>query len=514
MTRPRPESQIASVWFPALTLERWRRVISQYRTTPADDVPVVLTRGGTHGPVIHCMNATAHARGVTTGARVVDAQAIHPDLHIEPANLDSDHALLARLVHWSRRWCPWTAQDGADGLFLDITGTAHLFGGEVRMLRDIAQRFAMQGLTARIALAPTRGAAQALARYGPPHTICTSAQVAEQLATLPVQALRIDEATNRLLTRLGLKTIGALGDVPRSALMRRFVNMPAERNPLILLDRALGMAADPLNAPPDPTHFMARARLPEPVIDPIPHLKGLADDLCATLAKAEQGARQLRLTIYRIDSEFRAVTVALAKASRDPSHLIRLFDGKLENIDPGFGFDLLTLEATRVEPVLLIQERLDGKRDTDADIAGLLDRLTARLGREKITWSDWVETHKPERVEGRIPALQGAPTPAPVLTRERPIRILTPPEEVRVIYAVPEGPPSQFRWRNVLYKTTRHAGPERIAPEWWMDRPGTRLRDYYKVEVHDGRRFWLYRQGVIHDGRGDDPRWFVHGFFA
>jgi protein ImuB len=94
------------------------------------------------------------------------------------------------------------------------------------------------------------------------------------------------------------------------------------------------------------------------------------------------------------------------------------------------------------------------------------------------------------------------------------LRLLTPAEEVQVIYAVPEGPPSQFRWRRVLYKTARHEGPERIAPEWWRDRPGTRLRDYYKVEVQDGRRFWLYREGVVHDGRGDTPRWFLHGLFA
>ena len=477
-------------------------------------MPVVLSRDGAHGPVVHCMNATAQSRGVTVGDRVVDAQAIHPDLHIEVAHLEGDHALLQRLVYWSRRWCPWTAQDGHDGLLLDITGSAHLFGGEARVLRDMVQRFAMHGLTAKVALAPTRGAAQALARYGPSNTICNSADLARHLAPLPVSALRLDTRTAQLLTRLGLKTIGALCDVPRIALMRRFGNLSADRNPLILLDRALGAVSDPLNAPPDHTRFMARARLPEPVIDPVPHLKGLADDLCAVLAKAEQGARQLHLTIYRIDSECRTVSLALAKASRDPAHMLRLFEGKLDSIDPGFGFDLLTLEAARVEPVLLIQERLDGKRDAQADIAGLLDRLTARLGREKITWSDWTHTHKPERIERPVPALQNAPAQAPVLIRERPIRILKPAEEVRVIYAVPEGPPSQFRWRRLLYKSVRHAGPERIAPEWWLDRPGTRLRDYYKVEVQDGRRFWLYREGVLHDGRGDEPRWFVHGFFA
>jgi protein ImuB len=222
----------------------------------------------------------------------------------------------------------------------------------------------------------------------------------------------------------------------------------------------------------------------------------------------------LQLTIYRIDSECRRVQLATANASREAAHLLRLFDGKLDNIDPGFGFDLLTLEALRVEPVSRIQENLDGKRDAQKDIAGLVDRLTARLGQDRVTWSTWRESHVPERIEGRVSALHGAPSAAPELLLDRPIRVLDPPEEVRVIYAVPEGPPSQFRWRGVPYKSTRHAGPERIAPEWWRDKPGTRLRDYYKVEVQDGRRFWLYREGVIYDGRGAEPRWFMHGFFV
>ena len=498
-----------------MTMERWIRVISQYRTLPGADVPVVLSRNGSHGPVIHCCNAVARDRGIETGARVVDAQAVHPDLHVESADLEGDQALMQRLVHWARRWCPWTAQDGEDGLILDVTGSAHLFKGEAALLRDIGQRFAMQGLTARVAMAPTRGAAQALARYDTGNTISTGEDVAARLSSLPVMALRIDPATNQILNRLGLKTIGALAGVPRTALMRRFASVAANRNPLILLDQALGQAPDPMNAPPDHRHYVARAPLAEPVFDPYPHLKRLVDDLAATLTNTEQGARQIRLTIYRIDSECRTVNLATARASRDPAHLLRLFAGKLDSIDPGFGFDLLTLEATRVEPVPLMQDHLDGTRDVQTDVAGLLDRLTARLGQDKITWPTLTQTHRPERVEGRIPSLTGARSVAPVvLIRERPIRILDPAEEVRVIYAVPEGPPSQFRWRRVAYQTVRNAGPERIAPEWWRDRPGTRLRDYYKVEVQDGRRFWLYREGLLHDGRGDVPRWYLHGLFA
>lgn len=475
---------------------------------------VVLSCDGTHGPVVYSRNKAAQDRGVRIASRIVDVQAIHPDLHVEAADIDGDSDLLQRLVYWSRRWCPWTVRDVDHGLMLDVTGCTHLFGGNEALMRDIINRFAMQGLTARVAMAPTCGAAQALARYGPAFAMRDTLDVTQGLGPLPVVSLRLDATTAHLLDRLGLKTIQSLMDVPRISLMRRFANMAADKNPLILLDRALGKAADPLNAPAEQQTFMARSKLAEPVIEPMPHLKGMVDDLCATLASAGRGARRLRFTIYRIDGEYRTIQFSTARASRDSAHILRLFDGKLKGMDPGFGFDMLTIEAVATEPISLIQDSLDGKRDASADVAGLFDRLSARLGADKVTWSTWTETHKPERVEGRVFALQGMPSAAPVLAKERPIRILKPAEEVRVIYAVPEGPPSQFRWRRVLYKTMRHAGPERIAPEWWRDRPATRLRDYYKVEVQDGRRFWLYREGLLHDGRGDEPRWFLHGFFA
>ena len=514
MIAPRDTPRIACVCFPDLAMDRWRRITALHRTLPKDDVPVVLAREGTHGPVIHALNAEAARRGIAHGARVVDVQAIYPDLHVEPGDAAGDAKLLERVVMWARRWCPWTVRDGSDGIVLDVTGAAHLFGGEAAMLRDMIMRFKMQGLTAQAALAPTRGAAQMLARYGGGVVICGSDDMAGALAPLPVAALRINDDTVRLLTRLGLKTIGALADVPRVAMMRRFAGMAAERNPVILLDRAMGRTSDPLNAPADERRWLARVRLAEPVIDPVPHLSALADDLCAGLAKAEQGARLLRLTIYRVDGEWRSRDVATATASRDPAHMLRLLTGKLDGIDPGFGFDLLTLEALRAEPLSLHQDRLDGGRDAGRDVAALLDRLTARLGPDKITWSAWVESHLPERVEREVPAISHAPEAAPVLIRERPLRLLEPAEEVAVLYAVPVGPPARFRWRRVAYHTARHEGPERIAPEWWSDRPGTRLRDYYKVEVQDGRRFWLYREGILGDGRGGNPRWFLHGVFA
>ncbi|EKE43447.1 protein ImuB [Oceaniovalibus guishaninsula JLT2003] len=478
---------------------------------------MVLARNGTHGPVVHAMSAAAAALGISEGRRVVDIRAVHPDLHVEPADPEGDTEMLDRLAFWARRWCPWTVRDGTDGIVLDATGATHLFGGETALLADIRERFAMQGMAARPAMAPTRGTAQALARYGPPDTICDIADLSDRLSPLPVAALRLEPETVGLLGRLGLGTIGALSAMPRAALMRRFAAMAPDANPLILLDRATGRLADPLDAPPDPRRLVVRSCLAEPVMDPAPHLADLAARLCADLAGAGLGARHLRLTVYRIDGDWRSVDLATARATGDPAHIVRLLRGKTDRIDPGFGFDLLTLESVRSEPLGPVQADLGGGRDPDADVARLIDRLTARLGRDRVRRSGWRESHMPERVEVLVPAMtDGAAKPVklPAAPHERPIRLLDRPEEVQVIYAVPEGPPARFRWRGVEHRTARHAGPERIAPEWWRDRPGTRVRDYYKVEVQDGRRFWLYREGIGGDGRGGAPRWFLHGFFA
>lgn len=506
-------ARVVSVFFPDLAMDRWKRITAQQRTLPDDAVPVVLSAQGSHGPVVYAVNAAGVARGIAVGARVVDVQAIHPDMHVEHADPNGDRALLDRLAIWARRWCPWTVAE-VDGIVMDVRGAAHLFGGEAQMLRDMHTRFAMQGLRARLALGPTRGAAQMLARFGAQGVICGHQDVVEVLAPLSVAALRLPSDTVRLLDRLGLKTVGALDGVPRVGLMRRFSGVAEEFNPLVLLDRALGRSADPLDAPPDAQVLRAQARMAEPVIDPVPWLEGLAEDLAAQLAVAEQGARRLRLTIYRVDGEWRFRDVSTASASRDPAHFVRLVAGKLEGIDPGFGFDLMTLEALHAEPLSLYQNRLDGGRDASADIAALLDRLKAKLGPSKVTWAAWIQSHKPERVERRVPILVGGGQAVIEVARERPLRLFNPPEEIAVLYGVPEGPPARFRWRRVAFLMARFEGPERIAPEWWRDRAGTRLRDYYKVEVTDGRRFWLFRDGIAGDARGGDPRWFVHGVFG
>jgi protein ImuB len=342
------------------------------------------------------------------------------------------------------------------------------------------------------------------------------------MGPLPVRALRLAGDTVTLLKRLGLQTVGDLAMVPRISLARRFSRAALVENPLLRLDQMMGRLAEPVNAPDDPPRFAVQARLAEPVQDPSDWVPGLCDELCGGLGAAGFGARRLVLTVYRTDGEVASVEVATSQPSRDAAHLARLFDGKLDRIDPGFGFDLITLGASVAETMTVVQTRLDGGADDGTELARLIDRLTARLGAGAIRAPIPRDSHIPERAEDWTPALHQQnqkryrrDTDAiPTRYSPRPLRLFDHPEEIRVVYAVPEGPPAQFVWRRITHKVTRFEGPERIAPEWWQDLPGTRLRDYYRVEDHTGKRIWIYRDGVLGDGRGATPRWFVHGVFA
>ena len=508
-----PGRRIVSVWFAQFALERWLRQAERLGNPMPEDAPFALSVAGPHGPVVHAANRVATLAGVRTGARVVDMRALCPALRVECADPGLDRAALGRLALWARRWCPWTAVDdsaGGHGLILDTTGADHLWGGEAAMLREIEGRFAMLGLSARVALAPTWGAAWALARFGPVRAIW---QGPADAAGLPVAALRLEAATCDLLHRLGLRTVGALAAIPRLSLARRFSRAALAQNPLLRLDQMNGDLAEPVSAPEAGPVFRADIRLAEPIFDPSHFLPALAADLCAQLAQAGQGARRLRLAVYRSDGEVSRIGVATAAASRDGAHLAWLFRDRVERIDPGFGFDQIVLEATVAEPLAFVQTDLGGTAEGGLDLGQLIDRLTVRFGAKAIGRPVAVASHIPERAEARGGPARPEAGPA-LRPTERPVSLLCPPEEIGVVYPMPEGPPAQFLWRRRLHRVTRYAGPERIAPEWWQDRPGTRLRDYFRVEDEAGARFWLYREGLFDDGRGGAPRWFMHGMFA
>jgi protein ImuB len=578
--------QVCSIWLPHLAIERWAKT-SGY----APDAPVVLTVEGTHGPIIHAVTTAAATRGARTGARLTDARALDPALVAVPADPEGDATLVQRLARWAGRWSPLVEVDGPDGLHLDISGVAHLFGGEEGLVRDMRRRFAAVGLTVRIAIAPTATAAWALSHFSHhlffvtpakagvplicsrrdaeaqraranPNVSAFSASLGEisrfrgndelmqTIVPLPVAALRLDPDTIRTLDRLGLKTIGALLDVPRLALARRF---RGAEGVVDALDRLLGRKPETLTAVVADHPPRADLRLEEPATHPeaaAQALERLIPMLVRELQECHLGARRLSLTGFRVDGSTATTSVATTIPSREPKHLLRLLADKAATLDPEFGFDAFALQADWCESLGAAQESLVEDPNGERDLARLVDRLTVKLGPRRVRRPCERESHLPERAsewgaaiffpypsgEGcrggvrlkPLDAAEGAserassplvrhPPPAPSLAREGrkcPQRLLDRPEAIDVIYATPEGMPRRFVWRRAVHDIARAEGPERIAPEWWRQPSSARLRDYYRVEDADGRRYWIYREGLIGDGRGGAPGWFIHGLFG
>ncbi len=469
---------------------------------------------------------------------LADARALCPDLAAIPGDPAGDLALLEKLALWSQRWGPWSAMDPPDGLLVDITGVAHLFGGEEALLKDVAGAFAARGLMARAALAPTAGSAWALshfgAHYGQPGAILDAGDdPLRLLCDLPVAALRLDADILTVLRRLGIKRLGALAGVTgageedasreaaaRDALRRRFRNHRSPTaNPLLRLDQLLGRVPEPLLpvvARPMP---MVQRRL----ADPLRH-RALLDRVVADLASAMmraleargEGARRLELALWRVDGEVLMRRIELAAATREAGHITRLFAGRLDDVEAGFGIETVQLRASWSEPLALSQADLDAAAEHHGTaLAACIDRLTVRLGPKAVTRLVARASHLPERAQAWQPPLDPAPPSQGALAfHARPLKLLERPEPIAVLYASPDGLPQRFRWRGSVREVVRAAGPERIAPEWWRERSTTRLRDYYRIEDATGARYWIYRLGIAGDGRGGVPDWFLQGLYA
>jgi protein ImuB len=501
------DKRIASIRLPALAIERWAK-----DSDCPPDAPIVLSVEGTHGPIIHAVTRAAAERGARRGARLTDARAIDPELIAEPADPAGDAALVRRLAIWAGRWSPLVEIDG-DGLRLDVSGVAHLFGGERGLVRDVERSFARMGLTVRTAIAPTAAAAWALARHAP--ELCADNEIEAKLAPLPVAALRLDPDTVRTLERLGLKTIGALAELPRLALARRF---RGAADVVDALDRALGRKPEPLTAAPADPPPRVLLKPEEPATHPeaaTQALERLIPGLVDQLERRRLGARRLSLTGYRVDGSTGVASVATAIPSREPRHLQRLLADKAAMLDPEFGFDAFALTAGWTEDLGAAQESLVEEPSGERELARLVDRLTVKLGSRSVRRPEARESHLPERASGWVAAVVGAPTETSLASdSQRPQRLFDRPEAIEVLYATPEGMPRRFIWRRAAHEIARVEGPERIAPEWWRRPSSERLRDYYRVEDVTGRRYWIYREGVVGDGRGGLPTWFIHGLFG
>lgn len=507
-----PSRRILSIWCAQLAIDRWQRAEG------INAEPFALVSEVAHGLRIAAPNAAARAQGVRAGAMLTDARAVCPGLEVAPGDPAGDLAFLEKLALWARRWGPWSALDPPDGLLVDVTGVAHLYGGEPALLTDAASRLAARGLAVRLALAPTAGAAWALSHHGPEQAIH---HPEDSLDELPVAALRLDPPTQLVLRRLGLKRVGELSGVARDALARRFRDIRApSANPLVRLDQLVGRVPEPLlPVLPAPMPAVQR-RLAEPIrhrdlLDRV--VEDLVGDMVRTLEARALGARRLELALWKLDGEVLLGKLELAQASREAAHILRLLGGRLDDLDAGFGIELARLDAPWCEPVALSQRDFEAAAEEHGtSLAACIDRLGVRLGETAVRCPKPAASHWPERAQCWMAGAQDRFGAASGLEagQIRPLKLLDRAEPITVIHASPDGLPRRFRWRGHLYEVLRAEGPERIAPEWWRERGSARLRDYYRVEDGEGRRYWIYRRGHADDGRGGVPEWFLHGLHA
>ncbi|MBL0901066.1 MAG: DNA polymerase Y family protein [Reyranella sp.] len=552
--------RIVSLWFPKLSTDRLAR--ASKKDWSAQDwqdraAATVVWHDGC--PRLAAVNPHARAAGLRPYMRLADARALLPDLVTTAGEPQADRRLVETVANWCDRYTPWVAIDplggalaednveacsaggfgGDAGLLLDVTGCTHLFGdgeaGERALLACLGTRLARHDLSCRVAMADTAGAAWALARFAERQADlhCPARGQRAALASLPVEGLRLEAPILETFLKLGLRRIGDLYPMPRAPLARRFGDQPLAR-----LDQALGTLAEPIEPRRTPPAFRTRIAFAEPIgraEDIAAATSRLLAALCRQFEQAGVGARKLEIALYRVDGSVDRTVIGTSRPNRDNPKLMKLFEEKLGELDPGFGVELMILAAPEVETWSGTQDALPDQ-DSPAVPAGadgtidLADRLALRLGAENVVRLLPRDSHLPERVQvsapvSSKPAANGAWRRLAGMKGARPTRLLQRPEPVEVTAFVPDDPPSVFHWRRHAHRIVRADGPERIADEWWRPRPdGSRppasdvppVRDYYRVEDDDGGRFWLFRDGPYRLAANGQPtaRWFLHGFCA
>jgi protein ImuB len=466
---------------------------------------------------------------------LADARAMLPTLVVAEADANAEAELLAAIADWCRRFTPLAALDAPDGVFLDVSGAAHLFGGEKALLGKVVAALSAQGFATRAALAPNPALAWALARFAdielvPPHI--PERSLHKLAADLPIAALRVNAETIAALAQAGLRRIGDLLMRPRAPIAARFGAHIVAR-----LDAILGVRGDPLSPRFETPAYLVERRFAEGIArreDIESTIAGLAHELCALLERHDEGAREIDVSLFRVDGVVKHLTAGTSRPLRDPKLITRLFRERIEaageeGLDTGYGFDVVRLAAIKVEHASMPQSALaigmeGSDKDHSADLADLIDRLGARLGLRRVLRFEQNETHIPEFAVAAVPAAQtrgrrvaNAKQNGPIananLLPSRPLKLLEPPEPIDAIAAVPDSPPAKFRWRRVWHDISAIEGPERIAPEWWKHEKAALTRDYFRAEDSSGQRFWLFREG-LYATEAEHPRWFLHGLFG
>ena len=434
-------------------------------------------------------------------------------------------------------------------LLLDITGLAHLFGGEVLLAETILRGFTQWGLAVRLGIADTVGAASAVARYcggremvgdevlrRGDFAIVAPGETAAALRFLPIEALRLSDRVVELLHQLGVGRIDQLELLPRDELSSRF-------GPELLRrwDQALGRLAEPVPSHEPPPQLQADWSPQQPTARRATveaALEQLIDRVAAMLGPLGVGAVRLECRLdcqldCQLDSTGNATeaaepvgfSVGVFEPTASPKHLFELAQMQLQRLrlpGPVLAMHVAVtataeLECRQQEMFFRAGEGKDGLRQDARRLTGLIDRLSSRLGRRSVLRVRLVPDAQPELAYRYRPLIEGtrrrhsprgrAPRgrsakQRPVALPPRPLRLLPRPVALAAMSTIPDGPPLRFCFRDREHRIAHTWGPERIETGWW--RGHVVGRDYYRIESIKGQRFWLFRR--LRDGR-----WFMHG---
>jgi len=447
------QKRFVTIWFRYL-LTDWLAV----KRPALQNIPFVFAVKDHSRLIITAANKLAEAQGVTCGMAVADAKAIIIDLHVIDDMPEKAAKLLKALGEWCIRYTPIIAVDLPDGLILDVSGCAHLWGGERAYLKEIVIRLKSKGYDVRAAMADTVGAAWAISRFGQVTPIIETNEHTTALLSLPPAALRLEPAILQRLRKLGLTSINSFISMPRSVLRRRFGD-----SFLLRLGQALGLEDEPI-IPLRPIQPYEE-RLP--CLEPICTATGieiainkLLEVLCQRLKQEGKGLRTAILKCYRIDGKIVAVDIGTNRASYHIPHLFKLFELKIATIEPALGIELFTLEAPKVEDVDPVQEALwAGKPGLDdLNIAELLDRLAGKVGAGAIHRYLPDEHYWPERSVKLAHSLQQKTAINWSNDKPRPTQLLAKPELIEVTAPIPDYPPMLF-----IYKGIRHQIKKRMG---------------------------------------------------
>lgn len=487
--------------------------------------------------ILVAVSDEAARHGVREGMTLTQARALHARVVHEPHDPRLDAQGLRALGRWLMRLSPIVQAGGVplddaepppdrDAIYLDISGSERLLGRPCRIVAEAARLLRALGLQASLAIAPTPGAAWALACVQPSGrgVAVDRDRLLDALAPLPPSALRLDRSTVAALDHLGIAALADLLRLPRDELPRRF-----GPNLLRRLDQALGRVAEPLVRLTFEPPIQAALGWDGPVQDPQALdavLRALVERVVAQLQRRGRGARRLDLTLRPLDEAPLRRSIRLTRPSRRAGNLLGLVRCAFEamqamqasiredrlrlDANTDHGFVGAALEVAVHQPLGDAQACFAGAaQDAPGELSDLVERLAARLGRDAVRQARLVESHMPERawrwVEPTLDPGDLAPAPGPT----PPLRLLPRPVELAVM-ASPAGEdgrcaPLSLSIDAVSRRVVHAVGPRRLGGIWWEGRP--RTRDYYEIEEETGRRLWIFR--VVETGR-----WFWHGEFA